>query len=86
VASKNIRKGLSKPRKGEIVATADNTEPQYIRTDEATEAEQVQNGQEVRYIAVEQKIEVEIRDLIRIKPSDFSALKDSFEEWASKWN
>jgi hypothetical protein len=38
------------------------------------------------YVPVEQKIDVEIADIIRIKPSDFSALKDSFEEWASKWN
>jgi hypothetical protein len=38
------------------------------------------------YIPSEQKIDVEIRDILRIKPSDFSALKDSFEEWASKWN
>lgn len=41
---------------------------------------------EVKYIPTQQKIEVEIRDIIRISPGDFSALKDSFEEWASKWN
>jgi len=34
----------------------------------------------------DQKIDVEIRDIIRIKPADFEALKNSFEEWASKWD
>lgn len=38
------------------------------------------------YVPVEAKIDVEIRDIIRVKASEFSALKDSFEEWASKWN
>lgn len=63
MASKNIRKGLSKSGESEIIE--DN---------------------EVKYIPTQQKIEVEIRDIIRISPGDFSALKDSFEEWASKWN
>lgn len=33
----------------------------------------------------DEKIEVEIREIIRIRPQDFSALKNSFEEWAEKW-
>jgi len=34
----------------------------------------------------DEKIEVEIREIIRIRPQDFSALKHSFEEWAIKWD
>jgi len=33
-----------------------------------------------------EKIEVEIREVVRIRAQDFSALKLSFEEWAEKWN
>lgn len=33
----------------------------------------------------DEKIEVEIREIIRVKPQDFKALKDSFEEWSSLW-
>lgn len=44
------------------------------------------DGQPFVYVPSEAKIDVEIRDIIRIKPSDFSLLKDSFEEWASRWN
>ena len=33
----------------------------------------------------DEKIEVEIREVIRIKPEDFGALKNSFEDWASGW-
>ncbi len=33
----------------------------------------------------DQKIEVELREIIRIYPRDFEALKNSFEEWAKKW-
>jgi len=31
------------------------------------------------------KFEVEIREMVRIRPQDFKALKDSFEEWRNKW-
>lgn len=33
----------------------------------------------------DQKIEVEIREVVMVRPQDFHALKNSFEEWASKW-
>lgn len=33
----------------------------------------------------DEKIEVEIREVVRIRPQDFSALKNSFEEWRDKW-
>lgn len=33
-----------------------------------------------------EKIDVEIRDIIRVRPQDFAALKNSFEEWAAKWD
>ena len=34
---------------------------------------------------LDEKIEVEIRELIRVRPQDFKALKESFEEWALQW-
>lgn len=37
-------------------------------------------------ISNDQKIDVEIRDIIRVRPQDFSALKNSFEEWAKQWD
>lgn len=40
--------------------------------------------EEIKYIR-DDKIEVEIREIVRIKPQDFAALKNSFEEWASQW-
>lgn len=33
----------------------------------------------------DEKFEVEIREVVRIRPQDFRALKDSFEEWRNKW-
>jgi hypothetical protein len=38
------------------------------------------------YIPIDEKIPVEIRDIIRIKPQDFSALKNSLEEWSKQWD
>ena len=34
----------------------------------------------------EEKVPVEIREIIRINPKDFSALKHSFEEWVKQWD
>lgn len=34
---------------------------------------------------LDEKIDVEIREIIRVRPQDFSALKNSFEEWAKNW-
>ena len=42
-------------------------------------------GQAVVYQYAE-KIPVEIREIVRISPKDFWALKHSFEEWASQWD
>jgi len=33
----------------------------------------------------DEKIDVEIREIIRVRPQDFSALKNSFEEWSKTW-
>lgn len=33
----------------------------------------------------DEKIDVEIREIIRVRPQDFSALKNSFEAWAKTW-
>jgi len=37
------------------------------------------------YVQPDEKIPVEIREIVRIKPEDFAGLKNSFEEWAKKW-
>jgi hypothetical protein len=34
----------------------------------------------------DQKIDVEIREIIRVRPCDFEALKNSFESWAAQWD
>jgi hypothetical protein len=39
----------------------------------------------VEIIPLDEKIPVEIRDIIRIKPQDFAALKSSWEKWAAQW-
>lgn len=70
MAGKNIRKRLSKSRQSEDI------DDDFVAESEDTP----------QYVVSEQKVDVEIRDILRIKPQDFSALKDSFEEWASKWN
>lgn len=33
----------------------------------------------------EEKVEIEIREIVRIYARDFDALKKSFEEWAKQW-
>ena len=38
------------------------------------------------YVRDSEKITVEIREIVRIKPQDFSALKASFEDWAKTWD
>lgn len=43
-------------------------------------------NQESEYEQIERKIEVEIREVIRIAPHNFAALKNSFESWASQWD
>lgn len=57
------------------------------------ESENIQQGfsqsgesEDIKYIPETQKIDVEIREIVRIKPQDFSALKLSFEEWARLWD
>ena len=44
-----------------------------------------QHGESEAIIPLDEKIEVEIREIIRVRPQDFSALKNSFEEWAKNW-
>lgn len=40
----------------------------------------------IRYIQVDEKIPVEIRDIVRIKPEDFKAFKSAFEEFIKQWD
>jgi hypothetical protein len=41
--------------------------------------------EDTQEIPLDEKIPVEIRDIVRIRPQDFSALKNSFEEWRKSW-
>jgi hypothetical protein len=43
-------------------------------------------GKDIKYLPVDEKIDVEIREIVRIHPRDFEALKNSFEEWAKRWD
>jgi hypothetical protein len=55
------------------------------------ESENLQQGSDqsgkskIIIVRDDEKIEVEIREIIRVKPQDFKALKDSFEEWSNLW-
>jgi hypothetical protein len=84
VDSKNLRTRPNQPGKSKAVKKLIEELPVYEKPAEE-EAEAKPIGQRVRYVDTDQKIDVEIRDIIRIKPSDFSALKNSFEEWAKQW-
>lgn len=44
----------------------------------------IKEGENLEYIA-DEKVDVEIREIVRIYPRDFDALKKSFEEWAKSW-
>jgi hypothetical protein len=48
--------------------------------------EQGEESLEPKVERYDQKIEVEIRHIVRVKPEDFKAVRDSFEEWALKWD
>jgi hypothetical protein len=37
-------------------------------------------------IREDEKVTVEIREIVRIRPQDFQALKSSFEDWAQTWD
>jgi hypothetical protein len=43
-------------------------------------------GAAITYAPLDEKIEVEIREIVRIRPQDFRALKDSFEDWLKNWD
>lgn len=73
MASENLRKGFTKLGESEVIGVA---------------MAGVKQGMKMLKPVVEradEKIEVEIREIIRIRPQDFSALKNSFEEWANQW-
>lgn len=53
----------------------------FKRSGQSGESESV----EIRVVDNDEKIDVEIREIIRIKPQDFAGLKNSFEHWADQW-
>ena len=38
------------------------------------------------YLPNDEKIEVDIRETIRVRPNDFWSAKQSFEEWLQLWD
>lgn len=42
-------------------------------------------GEDLAYI-YDEKIPVQIRDIIRISPQDFAALVKSFHDWRQQWD
>ena len=40
----------------------------------------------VTYIRKDEKIEIEVRDVFRIRPQDLPAFKHSLEEWSAQWD
>lgn len=48
-------------------------------------SDQPGESQTLTYSPNDEKIEVEIREIVRIRPHEFQAFKASFEEWASTW-
>jgi len=40
----------------------------------------------IRYVQADEKIPVEIRDIVRIKPENFKAFKSAFEEFIKQWD
>jgi hypothetical protein len=42
-------------------------------------------GKDIIY-QFDEKIPVELRQILRINPRDFAALKNSFEEWSKQWD
>jgi len=54
------------------------------RFDQSRESE-TEIKDEIKYKEDDRKFDVEIREIVRIRPVDFEALKNSFEEWSAKW-
>lgn len=48
--------------------------------------DQFRKSASIRYVQVDEKIPVEIRDIVRIKPEDFKAFKGAFEEFIKQWD
>jgi hypothetical protein len=47
-------------------------------------ASKPRKSEDLEYIQ-DEKIPVMIKEIVRIHPKDFSALKSSFEEWSKQW-
>jgi hypothetical protein len=77
---KDIFAGFSKPRKKEILKSSDEV---IFNEDEILSETPKKESLKIRE---DEKITVEIAEVVRIRPQDFSALKSSFEEWASTWD
>lgn len=39
----------------------------------------------IRYERIREKVDFEIRDIIRAYPEDYQAIKNSLEDWARQW-
>jgi hypothetical protein len=53
------------------------------RSDQPEESAPIK--EQLKYVRDDRKFDVEIREIVRIKPVNFEALLNSFEEWAKQW-
>jgi hypothetical protein len=47
---------------------------------------EVETDQREKSIVIEEKVEVLIKEIVRIKPREFEAFKNALEEFVSKWD
>ena len=78
---KDLFKGLGKLWQGAVIK-AKKSKP--LPVDDIVSVEDFK--QDTVYIREDEKVNVEIREIVRIRPQDFQALKSSFEEWAHSWD
>ncbi len=55
---------------------------------QASKSRLVKSGKSkiIKYVEVDQKIEIEIHDVMRIRPNDLNAFKNAYEEFATQWD
>jgi hypothetical protein len=50
------------------------------------QSEALSEPESIRIVREDEKIPIEIREVMRIRPQDFQAFKSSFEDWVSQWD
>jgi hypothetical protein len=81
--SENLFKGLGKLWKGKAIIKK-VIEQSALNADDVIDKSEFEHKE--IYVREDEKVNVEIREIVRIRPQDFQALKSSFEEWARTWD